>query len=256
LRTCCATHSPAATTQCDILTTGICTGWFATYDPCHAWPQYNYAPCGIQLKVPKKQQLQITPAGGFDVWLDMRTSDRKCMCTIARRRRRILQDLLGTTLSKPSPTLQGQQQQIVQTTELIADSPAVNDTKPTADASPSPEPSKPEPLDSPKPYPSTEPQPGSSPFPLWPIDYTLPSPVPIYWWWYPSYSPPPGALDSPKPYPYESLNPNTKPLESPSQWISNPKPKQLYVSPTADQPTPSPSPEPQMSPGMNPNCKP
>ncbi|WIA20076.1 hypothetical protein OEZ85_005936 [Tetradesmus obliquus] len=69
-----------STTQCSI-DNGLCTGAFATYDPCQAWPQYNYPPCGIQLKVPKKQQQQqqqqqqqISPAGGLDVWLDMHTT--------------------------------------------------------------------------------------------------------------------------------------------------------------------------------------
>jgi hypothetical protein len=263
LPTCCCTlRSLVATTQYDILNTGICTGWFATYDPCQALPQFNYSPCGIQLKGLKRQQLQITSAGGFDVWLDMRTTDRKGICMIARRRsRRMLQDPLDAIISKPlismrPPTLQEQGQQIIQTSETVADSPTVNDSKPTTDLSPAPEPLKPEPLDSPNPYSSTEPQPSSSPSSPFPWTWSSPDPVP--WWLIPGYSPAPRSPgfeywsppveDSPKPYPLDSPDPDTKPLESPWPWFWN--------SPKPDPPLDSPLLETLVSPGMNPDYKP
>uniref|UniRef100_A0A383VXH9 Pherophorin domain-containing protein n=1 Tax=Tetradesmus obliquus TaxID=3088 RepID=A0A383VXH9_TETOB len=179
-----------STTQCSI-DNGSCTGAFATYDPCQAWPQYNYSPCGIQLKIPKRQQQQqqqqqrqqqqqISPAGGFDVWLDMRTTGLPARCMIARRSnsRRMLQDPMLTTTTTTAtiePLVAMPPVLIQQQGETAAESPSpkpiyLESPLPYFDnaESPGPYPDIPghtPPFDSPKPYPSTEPQPSLSPGP-------------------------------------------------------------------------------------------
>jgi hypothetical protein len=218
--------SYVATTPCSIHN-GLCTGTFSTYDPCQAWPQYNYPPCGIQLKVPNRQQLQVSPAGGFDVWLDMRTTGESPRCMIARRSsRRLLQTPLQTTTSMPMltmpPIILQQHYQAPDVSPgpkpIYLESPLPSPYIDTVE-SPRPFPDK---LDqsplfySPKPYPSTEPQPSPSP-----CAWTQTSPNPSPWWWIISISPQPWFYDSPKPELLDSPGPDTKPLPSPWPWFSS-----------------------------------
>uniref|UniRef100_A0A383VVY8 Uncharacterized protein n=1 Tax=Tetradesmus obliquus TaxID=3088 RepID=A0A383VVY8_TETOB len=86
--------------------TGYCTGHFSTWNPCQAWPQYNYPPCGVFLKAPKRQPVSI--AGGFDIGLDMLLTN-EASCVLRRRsssRRHLMQPpvLDTTTLDTTSIT--------------------------------------------------------------------------------------------------------------------------------------------------------
>ncbi|WIA40362.1 hypothetical protein OEZ86_013726 [Tetradesmus obliquus] len=98
---------PPGTTQAECPDqTGYCTGHFSTWNPCQAWPQYNYPPCGVFLKAPKRQP--VSTAGGFDIGLDMLLT-KEASCVLRRRsssRRRLLQPpvLDTTTLDTTSIT--------------------------------------------------------------------------------------------------------------------------------------------------------
>jgi hypothetical protein len=92
----------AGTTACSAAT-GFCSGGFTTWNPCQAWPQYNYPPCGVFLKVPKGQT--VSPAGGFNIGLDMITSN-EISCVLRKRssRRHLLQTpMVGTTIDTTTP---------------------------------------------------------------------------------------------------------------------------------------------------------
>jgi hypothetical protein len=87
----------------------MCTGAFTTLDACTALPQLKYPPCGVFLKVPKRQV--VSAAGGFDIGLDMVTKGRlSCVLPKRRRssrRRRLLLDLINVTAFNPSGTYVG-----------------------------------------------------------------------------------------------------------------------------------------------------
>jgi hypothetical protein len=87
---------PAGATACTAATP-IYTGKFGTLDPCAAWPQFNYPPCGVFLKIPRRQP--VSAAGNFDIGVDMITSnDTTCASRRRSSSRRLLQDtpMLGS----------------------------------------------------------------------------------------------------------------------------------------------------------------